>query len=419
MLPNGIREKKIHAFNGLSTISMLKYLVAAGLMLSACGANGDTRGEGVPGEEDDFEIVVRDPSARPDPTPAARSETTQTEYFLRDDAPGEYVVKKGDTLWDISRIFLETPWAWPELWYFNPQIENPHLIFPGERLVLVYVDGRPRLMSEGDSTGSTKAAPRGTIRLSPRVRRAPSESAITTLDYSHLEPFLNSSYVLTQDQIEAMPSIVGSLDDHLISGINNTVYAKGRFDVRERQYEILRLGRQFKSLETGEVLGIEGIEVGSARLKALDYDDTLGTLAITDSVREVLNGDLITPLRQSESLYNALPRAPDVEIAAKIIALHDALANVANTQIVIIDAGAQDGLQPGHVVVIDQRGAVIRQRSKTGRDIDSIQLPNIRAGLGLVFRVFDRICYVLITDATRAIHIGDDIRNPDPVRDRL
>jgi LysM repeat protein len=432
MLRFGLSNKKSAKFNNLSHLKLGRLALAASLILSAHGANGDTHSAQAE-TEDDFEIVVRDPNA-PTSAPQNTSQPTNVKRALRDDAPQEYIVKKGDTLWDISKTFLKTPWTWPELWYFNPQIVNPHLIYPGDKLVLIYVDGQPRLQRAGDDTPSVSiGSGQGTVsfqkqadttvkkvvKLSPKVRRQSFDNAVSTVEYSEVSPFLSSSQILTADQIEDSPKIIGSIDDHLISGINNTIYVENLPPSEFSRYEILRPGRVFRSPENNEILGYEGIEIGEAQLQAYDSEKQLGTFLITTNVREVLNRDLVLPSKNSANVFNSVPRPPSDEINASIIALHDAIGNVARNQVVIIDAGARDGLELGNVIAIDQRGATIRRRSKSGRDLDSMTLPDISAGLGLVFRVYDRVSYVLITESNRAIHVGDKIRNPDPAKDAI
>ena len=136
--------------------------------------------------------------------------------------PDEYVVKKGDTLWDISGRFLRDPWYWPEIWQVNQQIENPHLIFPGDILTLVYIDGQPRLqLNRGSTMTSGDSA-----RLSPQIRSQSLEDAIPTIPFSVIEAFLTGGRVIDTDEAEALPHIV-ALRDGLVAGAGDEVYARG------------------------------------------------------------------------------------------------------------------------------------------------------------------------------------------------
>jgi len=123
-----------------------------------------------------------------------RTIATGSNIPLTADAPNEYTVKTGDTLWDISKVFLRDPWYWPEIWYVNPQVENPHLIYPGDVLKLVYIDGQPRV-TVGDRGGPTESG--GGKRLSPQVRREPLSQAITAIPYDVIAGFMGRPTLLT------------------------------------------------------------------------------------------------------------------------------------------------------------------------------------------------------------------------------
>lgn len=340
---------------------------------------------------------------------------------LRDDVPDRYVVKKGDTLWDISALFLRDPWLWPEIWYFNPQIGNPHLIYPGDILTLVYVDGKPQLRVTRNGTTTVQppdTAPAGieTVRLSPRVREEDLNQAISTIPLDVIGPFLIKPRIVSKEELETAPYIVSSLDGHLINASGNTVYArKLESGARDVRYNIFRPGRVFKDPKTGEVLGYETTLVSEAKL--LEPGDP-ATLILTRSLRETLNGDRILPADSGRISHNFIPKAPRTEVRGQIVALVDAISHTAQRQIVVINLGEQDGMEPGTVLGIEQTGGRVRDPYANGGS-STVTLPNTRAGLLMVFRVFDQVSYGLIMNSTRAVQTHDIVRNPTPSSDVL
>ncbi|MGM0564715.1 MAG: LysM peptidoglycan-binding domain-containing protein [Pseudomonadota bacterium] len=339
---------------------------------------------------------------------------------IRDDAPERYTVKKGDTLWDLANQYLENPWQWPELWYFNPQIVNPHLIYPGDVLVMSYIGDRPQLRTVRGKDGKIAYQPESSdkvTKMEPRVRSMSIDQAIPSVSLSAIGPFLASARVLTREQIEEMPRIVGSLDNRLISASDTKIYARDVEKSDNQRYQILRPGRVFTDPDSGEVLGYEAIEVGEARLVEFEANGELSTFQITQSKREVLNSDRLMPAEGGSRIYSFIPAAPEVSVEGEIIGLHNAISNIATNEVFIVNLGARDGVEAGNVVAIDQAGAIVRERIPGTIRNRRVQLPKVRAGLGMVFRVFDRVSYVLIVDSNRAINVGDQIRNPEIARD--
>lgn len=354
--------------------------------------------------------------------PVETPEPIPVRIALRDNVPDRYIVKKGDTLWDISALFLRDPWLWPEIWYFNPQIDNPHLIYPGDILTLVYVDGKPqlRLTREGVTTVerpqlSTPPAGIETVKLSPQVREEDLKQAIPTIPIDVIGPFLIKPRIVTQEELEASPYIVSSLDRHLINATGNTVYARNFKDEGDVRYNIFRPGRVFKDPKTGKVLGYETTLVSEAKL--MQPGDP-ATLVLTRSLRETLNGDRILPPDSGKISPNFIPKAPETEVEGQIIALVDAISHAAQRQIVVINLGEQHGMEAGTVLAIEQTGGEARDPyARKGSRM--VSLPNTRAGMLMVFRVFDQVSYGLIMSSTRAIQTHDIVRNPSPSADVL
>lgn len=364
------------------------------------------------------------PKAITTPKPVASNLQPQKEPVLiaiRSDTPESYTVKRGDTLWDIATLFLRDPWLWPEIWYFNPQIENPHLIYPGDVISLVYVDGKPRLQFARDRvtalspTEPSALTPAGlkTLKRSPQIRRESLEGAIPTIPINVIQPFLVKPRVISKEELDASPYILSSLDDHLVTATGHIIYVRGLSGDDEVRYNVFRPGRVFRNPGNNEILGYETLLVSEAKLQK--FGDP-ATLILTNSTRETLNGDRILPAEKGEINYNFIPRAPDVDVQGQIIGFIDAISHTAQNQVVIINLGQRDGIDIGNILTIDQTGGKTRDHfSKRSQEI--VKLPNIRVGLLMIFRAFDRVSYALIMQSERTIHLHDTVRNPAPVID--
>jgi hypothetical protein len=312
--------------------------------------------------------------------------------------PDRYVVVKGDTLWDISGRFLTKPWLWPEVWYANPQIANPHLIYPGDVITLVYVDGRPQLRLERG----------GPLRLSPRARVLPLEDAIPTIPADAIQQFLSRTRVVDKGELEAAPYIVESADEHLITGAGDRIYVRGIADESYKRYTVLRQGKPYVDPDTNEVLGHEAIFIADADVQR--YGDP-ATLLLVESNRESLIGDRLLPAIAADIKPTYLPRAPDSQIEGRIISVLDGVTQIGQYQVVVLNRGGRDGLDVGHVLAVYQAGQVVPDKVTASAN-DSVRLPDEYAGVVMVFRVFDRVSYALVMRATRAIHVLDKVKNP-------
>jgi hypothetical protein len=319
-------------------------------------------------------------------------------------APDRYVVVKGDTLWDISARFLTDPWLWPEIWHINPDIENPHLIYPGDVLYLQFVEDRPVLRLE-----RTEPALR-TVRLSPTARITPLETAVPTIPYDAIGQFLKYPRIVTRVELDRAPYIVASSEDRLISGTGNKVYGRGLPEDGATRYTIVRRGEVYRNpLNKRDVLGYEAIHVGFVTV--MQTGDP-ATLMITQSDREVLIGDRLLPVEDDEISHHFLPRAPDADIDGHIISVLDGISRIGQYQVVALDKGANDGLEIGHVLAVWQSGSVVRD-NVGGRGLGrSVRLPDERAGTVMLIRLFDRVSYALVMEATRDLKLLDKIKQP-------
>ena len=316
--------------------------------------------------------------------------------------PDTYVVQRGDTLWDISSMFLRDPWYWPEIWQINPQVANPHLIYPGDILSLSYVDGRPVIAIE-------RAVASNVERLSPRVRSEPLEEAIPTIPYETLRAFLSRPAVLDPDELETLPYIVAQRDG-LLGSAGQSVYVRGTDEASVgTSYDILHVGEPLIDPDDDTLVGYEGIYVGQGRVTRTGDP---ATLLLTDSKREALVGDYLV---EEEAVPRAdfLPRGPEQQIDGRIISVVDGVSLIGQYKVVVINRGARDGLEPGHVLRVFQTGDVIRDTIRgRGNFGEKVRLPDEPAGIMMTFRTFDRISYALIMEATSDIRVLDAVRNP-------
>jgi len=319
------------------------------------------------------------------------------EDLLRADHPDRYTVVKGDTLWDISGRFLRTPWRWPEIWHVNPQIANPHLIYPGDVLELVYIDGKPQLRLVG-----------GDLKLSPTVRSSPWDGAIPTVPVDAIGQFLTRPYVLNKEEIDAAPYIVAFSEEHILGGPGWKAYARSIETEQPLKYEIVRPGGPYKDAETGEVLGYEAVYVGTTELQRTGDP---ATVFINSTELEATIGDRLIGAGEEKATANFTPHAPSQPIEGSIISVLNGVSQIGQYNVVVLDRGAADGLKPGSVLRIDQRGETVRDVVRGGFR-QNVTLPDEEAGLLMVFRTFDRVSFGLIMHATRVMHVNDRVRNP-------
>lgn len=331
---------------------------------------------------------------------------------LSPDAPAEYVVKPGDTLWDISQVFLRDAWFWPEIWHVNPQVQNPHLIYPGDVLRLVYIDGQPRVTLAERAEGGS-----GAKRLSPQVRRSPLSQAVTAIPYDVIASFMGRPTLLDKDQVRTAPYLVAMRDGHLIGGVGNEVYARGIGEAApESRYSIIHVEEKLVDPDSNDLLGYTGIYVGSGPVMTAGDP---AKLLLTETIREALQGDKLF----AESVdvnVDFVPHAPAAQIDAAVIAIKSHTV-IGQYQIVALNKGAKDGLEAGHVLAVFQAGDVVRDTYSqgglgAGRSISKmgkrVQLPDERAGEVMVFKAFDDMSYALVMESSREIAQGDRAKNP-------
>ncbi|HHJ13460.1 MAG TPA: LysM domain-containing protein [Gammaproteobacteria bacterium] len=321
------------------------------------------------------------------------------QVTLKPGHPDRYVVVKGDTLWDISEKFLDSPWLWPEIWYVNPQIENPHLIYPGDVISLVYVDGKPQLrLSRG----------KGTFRLSPKARVERLDKAIPTIPTDAIRQFLTRPLVVDENTMDRAAYVVSSAGEHLITGAGDRIYVRGISAGDGKSYNVFRPGDAYIDPDTGEVLGYEALFLGEGRAER--FGDP-STVKLTDTTREINIGDRVLPVTNENVTAYFTPHTSKDDVAGTIIAVVDGVSQIGQFQVVVINRGTRENVDVGTVFAVEQRGALIDDQV-TPDHKDKVKLPDERAGLLMVFRTFDKVSYGLIMKATSALHVGDRIRTP-------
>lgn len=354
-------------------------------------------------------------------TPQQRSTATQVAQAgvpLEDLAPGApdtHTVQRGDTLWDISKLFLKSPWRWPQLWGMNlEQIRNPHLIYPGQLLVLDRSGGRARLRV---ATGA--GAPSSTVKLSPRVRYETLDNgAIASIPLNLIGPFLNEAVVFEADELDKAPRIVATQEGRVLLSRGELAYVRGDLGTN-RDFRIFREARPLLDPLTRAVLGYEARYVGTA-----EFTRPAGTAARTDgegtvpvpatvtikSVRQEANiGDRLWPAPQRDwAAY--VPHAPGGDMGGHIISVYGDALSAGQNQIVTLNRGVRDGLERGHVLALWRAGSQTVDRTQGQRE--TIRLPDERNGLLFVFRVFERVSYALILSVTDPVHPGDRFTQP-------
>ena len=320
---------------------------------------------------------------------------SQSDSPLADDHPNEYVVQVGDTLWDIAATFLKDPWYWPEIWYINPEIENPHLIYPGDVLGLVYVEGRQMVTPVRASS----------YRLSPEARVTPLSEAVTSVSYESIAAFLSTGVVLAKDEVDELPYLLASKGDHLIAAAGNTVYIRRNTDDTPGQrFNIVKVGDELIDPDDDKVIGYQGIMVASGTLRR---GGDPSTFAITQSTMEAKQGDLLIPAEGSLPL-NFFPKAPSGEVDGRIISVVGGVTQIGQYMVVVMNRGSGDGLAVGDVLTVFQDGPEVTDHVEGGM----IKLPDEAAGTIMVFKTFGEISYGLVMESTTAIHKLDHVRNP-------
>lgn len=337
---------------------------------------------------------------------SAWSESENLAQYLKPGHPDVYLVVKGDTLWDISGTFLERPWLWPEIWRINPQIDNPHLIYPGDSITLVWVEGQPRLVLERGIAGrSFKLTPSDTVSLRPRIRSTPLESAIPAIRLDSIQGFLVQNRVVDPEVLTDAPYVVQGESERLVLGGGDRLYVRGNLPDSE-SFSIMRRGPLYIDPQTNEVLGQEATYIGLGQTVAQDGD--IATMLLSSTRQEVQIGDRVLPTEERKVDSTFFPSSPATETRGEIISVFGGVTQVGTYDVVVLNRGEREGLQVGNVLAIYKRGALVRDRIAN----ETIRLPSERSGLLMVFRTFEKLSYGLVLAAEKPLAINDEVRNP-------
>jgi LysM repeat protein len=357
------------------------------------------------------ELTATDAAIQAEEQSGPRSEAAPapTADLIKPTAPTQYTVKRGDTLWGISNMFLKNPWEWPEIWYENPKVQNPHRIYPGDVLVLAYDKGGHPQISIGQE---------GELHLNPALRTSPLDDAIPSIPYAAIAAFLSRPTLLGRDEIKHAPYVLAFPDEHQAAGDDNVVYARGLGSAAAgMRYSVMHVGDPIVDTESGRTLGYEGTYTATA---VVQNPAAVTRTVLVDAARETLRGDCLVPDVSSAPL-SFTPRAPTQKIRGQIIAVVDAVTLIGQYDIVAINRGARDGVGPGTVLAIDVAGDVVPDRGAASYDstdrnflglTKSVRLPAERAGTLLVFKTYDDMSFGLVVGASSPMRVADVVRNP-------
>lgn len=340
---------------------------------------------------------------------------------LKPTAPRNYVVKRGDTLWGIANMFLKSPWAWPEIWYVNPEIHNPHRIYPGDSLRLALAgDGRTELQLVRGPAGhaATVAASQDELasaRLEPLLRSSPLDAPIDTIPYAVISVFMSHPSVLTREQIQASAYIVALAESHDVAGTGHELFVRKVDAPAGSRFSVMHIDEPLRDPDSGRQLGYVAIYTGSAQITR---PGTVAEAVLTSSSRETLQGDLLIP-EEHMPTTDFVPHSPQHPVEGRIIDVIDNVLLAGQYQVVALNRGSDDGLDRGTVLTVDQNAEVVTDMCASINGDSAcphfharVAMPTDPAGTVLVFRSFPHMSYALILADVVPVEVGDHVRNP-------
>ncbi len=351
---------------------------------------------------------------------------------LREDRPDSYTVVTGDTLWDISGRFLEDPWRWREIWQGNSHIANPDLIYPGDVIRLLFVDGKPQLVVQsalGTTSPETPASnntaqpsnrsepgtpdnngPLKTIKLSPKVHTTPLKTAIESIPLETINKFLLRNRVVEPDTLSSAAHVIAGQEKRVILSAGDRIYARGDFSGSLTNYGIYRKGQDYFDPITKEILGVQAVDVGGANLRAISND--VATFGVSRSTSEIRIGNRLLPIEERKINSTFFPSPPDEPVEGVIMNVETGVSQAGRLDIIAINLGKRDNMQQGHLLGIFKDGGKIRDRNAKKKTPRTVELPDERAGLIMVFQVFEKMSLAIVLEAERGVVIRDHVSNP-------
>lgn len=332
------------------------------------------------------------------------------EPGIREDSPKRYEVQEGDTLWGIAERFLEEPWLWPQLWDANPQIENPHLIYPGDVIGLNFVDGEPvftleRAGEEGREVAESPDLP--TVRLSPRIRREPFVSPIPSIPLEAINAFLEENRMVGAAALEVAPAVVGTERGTLLAATGDVIYANGQWDeTNVSTYEIIRPGSVFADPETEEIIGQKAEVVAEATI--VSREGNRAVLRVGSTRGEVRMGDRLARRPETRIEAEYFPRPPSFQVEARIVEIGKGLAYGGVNDSLILNVGERDDIEPGHLLTIQKPDRAIPDPESR----DTLIFPGEKYATVLIYQVFERSSLALVLSSSGPIRMADRAVTP-------
>ena len=367
---------------------------------------------------------------------------------VRPDAPTRYVVKQGDTLWGISGKYLYRPWQWSRLWGANrSKIRNPDRIYPGQVLVLRYVNGRPRLSVERGAGGDIPL-----VKLSPRMREVSSGYGIQAVNVNFYRMFMQHPQVIDQMQTQHAPRLVEGPDNRLIYSKGERVYA---YEITEPgRYLVYRARKDITDPETKKYLGQEVVFSGivatllgtNSALDSRTREDaealpnneyytrlhpmlkvptqTAQPMVVEEAVSEIRKGDYLLKLEDGGDSFNMMPHAPSQHIDAKVVSIFDGISEAGQFQTITLNKGSAHGLEKGTVLSLYKRSRQVKMDMQKGKDgsrsvVKYLSIPAEEAGLAMVYRVSQNLASAIILESKTNISIGDTASEPGQDLDNM
>ena len=327
--------------------------------------------------------------------------------------PETYIVQEGDTLWDISTVFLRDPWYWPEIWFKNPQVENPHLIYPGDTLAIVYVGGERRVQvlsrgAEGSVLAQTTDGLK-IVKVNPRVRSRAIDASIPSIPIDSIRHLLERPVIIDDETLQNSAYVLSSVDNHLINSINDKLYVR-RLDTSlgTGRYQIYRPNRPLHDPITNELLGYEALYVGESKL-LLRGDPA--SIRVTNSEREILRDDRVMPMDNTNFERDFFPKPPSTDVSGEIVALLDAISQTGIYQTIAINLGQRDGVESGNLLKIIRTGEIIPDKTEPDPRF-RVKLPDEQIGMAMIIRSFEKMSFALIMEADFPITVKDYVESP-------